>query len=332
MRTRLATGIRRRDLFLPLLAAPLLGALTPARAQAFPVRPLMLVVPAPPGAGTDILARTLADAMGAILGQPIVVENRVGGSGIVGVSHVIRQPADGYTLLLGALGSLVLTPSLHSKPPFDALRDLTPVGLAGRFDFVLVVNPQSLPVSTVKELVEAARARPDGLDYATVTGTVHHLTSELFARETHIALRAVPYKGAAAAAQDVIAGHVPMMWIDLAAAIPHLKGGRLRAIAVGSEKRLALLPDVPTVIEAGVPGFSAFAWQGIVARHGTPPEIIDKLAAAQQQALQSPVVRQKLATLGVEPIPGPPSEMARVLQADLVKWPRIIQEAKIQAE
>lgn len=325
-------GVGRRPFCLSLLATALLAAAAPAEAQAFPTRPIMLVVPAPPGAGTDILARTLAAKMSDSLGQPIVVENRVGGSGIVGVGHVVRQPPDGYTLLLGALGSIVLAPSLHARPPFDPRTDLMPVGLAGRFDFVLVVNPQVLPVASVRELAEAAKKSPAGLDYATVPGTVHHLTSELFARQAGISLRAVQYKGAAAAAQDVIAGHVPLMWIDLAAAVPHLKSGRLKAIAVGSEKRLALLPDVPTVIESGIPDFTAYAWQGLLVRSGTPGAIVDRLAVAQQQALHDPEVRQKLATLGVEPIPGTPADMAKVLRADLAKWPQVIKQAGITAE
>jgi tripartite-type tricarboxylate transporter receptor subunit TctC len=332
MRPVSRVGIGRRAFCIPLLAATLLAAAAPAFAQAFPTRPVMLVVPAPPGAGTDILARTLAAKMSEILGQSVVVENRVGGSGVIGVGHVVRQPADGYTVLLGALGSIVLTPHLHAKPPFDPRADLAPVGLAGRFDFVLVVNPQVLPVTSVKELVAAAKNKPGGLDYATTPGTVHHLTSELFARQAGIPLRAVQYKGAAAAAQDVIAGHVPMMWIDVAGAMPHLKTGRLKPIAVGSERRLALLPDVPTVIESGVPDFTAYAWQGLLVRSGTPAAIIDRLAAAQQQALQDPTVRQKLVTLGVEPIPGTPAEMDKVLQADLAKWPPVMRQAGIKAE
>lgn len=325
-------GIRRRVFCVPLLAAALMGATATVAAQDFPARPLVLVVPAPPGAGTDILARTLAQRMSELLGQPIVVENRVGGSGIVGVSHVLRQPADGYTVLLGALGSIVLTPSLHAKPPFDPAADLQPVGLAGRFDFVLVVNPKVLPVGSVKELVETAKKTPGGLDYATTSGTVHHLTSELFARRAGISLRAVHYKGAAAAAQDVIAGHVPLMWIDLAAALPHLRSGRLKAIAVGSEQRLPQLPEVPTVTESGVPDFTAYAWQGLLVRSGTPQALVDKLSTAEQQALRDPAVRQKLEGLGVEPIPGPPGDMAKVLRADLAKWPQVIRQAGITAQ
>lgn len=322
---------------LPAAAFALLiaGSLaSPAFAQAWPSRPISLVVPAPPGGGTDILGRALAQKFAEVLGQPVIVENKPGASGMIGAGHVARQaPADGHTILLGALGSLVLTPNMYAKVPFNARSDFAPVSMSGRFDFVLVAHPRALPASNLAELIEVARREPRGLNYASPgPGTVHHLASELLARKTGVKLAAIQYKGGAPAVQDVIAGHVPMMVLDVATALPHIKGGKLRAIAVLSEKRIGQLPDVPTVAESGHPGFHASTWQGIVVRAGTPPAIIARLAAAHAQAVSDPAVREKLAAAGIEAIHTTSAEFSEVIRADHAKWSEVIKAAGLSAE
>ncbi|MEO5670963.1 MAG: tripartite tricarboxylate transporter substrate binding protein [Ramlibacter sp.] len=305
-----------------------------ALAQAWPSRPITLVVPSPAGGGTDILGRTLAHKMSESLGQPVVVENKAGASGIIGVGYVARQaPADGYTLLLGALGSLVLTPNMYARVPFDARTDFAPVSLSGRFDFVLVTNPQMLSATNLKELVEAARKEPKGMNYASpAPGTMHHLTTELFARQAGVTLVPIQYKGGAPAMQDVMAGHVPMMFLDVATALPHIRSGKLRALAVTSDKRIASLPAVPTVAESGYPGFIAYAWQGVMVRAGTPPEVVARLAAAHTQAMADPAVREKLVAASVEPMQSTPAEFAEVIRADHAKWSQVIKAAGISAD
>jgi tripartite-type tricarboxylate transporter receptor subunit TctC len=323
--------MQRRTL-LSLLAA---AAVSPvALAQAWPSQPIRLVVPYPAGGGTDFFARTVAPGMGEALGQPVIVENRPGASGIIGATAVARQlPADGHTFLLGDMTTYAVNPSMFAKLSYDPLKDLAPVTMTATFDFLLVVNPKVLPVNNVQELVALAARTPAGINYASPSiGTTHHLATELLARQTGMKLVAITYKGGGPAVQDLLGGQVGMMFLDRASARKFIEAGKLRAIAAAGGKRIAAFPDLPTLAEQGVKGFAVEGWQGFTVRAGTPQPVIRALHAAYLKAIAPADIKRKLEEAGVDVVGGSPEQFTAYIQAETAKWRTVITERGIKAE
>ena len=321
---------RRTTLFTlaPAALAAAAGLCTPARAQAYPIRPIRLVVPYPPGSGTDIVARLLAQQITENWGQQVIVDNKPGAGAIVGVEAVARAAPDGYTIGIGDTGPLAINPALYDKLPYNPATDFVAITHVANLPFVLVVHP-SLPVTTVPELIALAKSQPGKLNYASVgNGSAVHLASELFKRLAGIDIVHIPYKGSAPALAGLLAGEVSLMFVNLFSSIPHLQAGRLRAFAVASPTRTALLPDLPTIAEAGLPGYAFLAWFGIIAPAGTPEPIIDKLNGEFRRILALPDVRdQMLNQGGTEPVGSTSAEFADLMQSDMAKWAKIVKES-----
>ncbi|MEJ0078723.1 MAG: tripartite tricarboxylate transporter substrate binding protein [Alphaproteobacteria bacterium] len=316
-----------------LLLAFLLAAFVapPAgRAQTYPNRPVRLVVPFPPGGPADALGRALADQLNRMWGQPVIIENRGGAGGNLGAEVVARAAPDGYTLLLNA-SSHVINASLYDKLPYDPIRDFTPVSEVASYMLVLVVHP-SLPATSVKDFVVAATAKPDGLSVANAgLGTPTHLAAVLFAQASGANLIHVPYRGAAPASTDLIAGQVPAMFNNPVNAVPQVKSGNLRALAVTGAKRLSLLPDVPTIAESGYPGFETRTWYGLFGPAGMPADIVRKLYADTDKVMRMPEVANNLIAQGWDIAVSPPDQFSIVLQAELDRWSAVVKRAGIKA-
>ena len=320
----------RRRLLAAVGALCVGGVVLPAAAQGYPSKPIRLVVPFPAGGGTDFFARTVGARMDETLGQAIVIDNRPGGSTIIGAENVKNSSPDGYTVLLGDLGTYALNPSLFRKLPYDPANDFAPVTLTGRFVLTIAVNPSALNVSSIKELIDAAKKAPGTINYASPgTGSPHHLAMELFAKEAGIKLTHVPYKGAAPALQDLIGGQVAVMPVDIAAGMPHIKSGKIKVLGTATPTPVAALPGVPAIASAGLPGFEAWAWQGLAVPKGTPPDVIAKLRDGYIKAVNDPAVRAKLVEAGIEPLQSTPQEMASYIGAETAKWAKVIKEANI---
>lgn len=324
--------MQRRSL-ISLLAGAALAPMALAQAT-WPSQPIRLVVPYPAGGGTDFFARLVAPGMGEALGQPVIVDNRPGASGIIGASAVARQlPADGHTFLLGDMTTYAVNPSMFEKLSYDPLKDLAPVTMTAKFDFLLVVNPNVLPVHNVQELVALAAKTPAGINYASPSvGTTHHLATELLARETGMKLVAITYKGGGPAVQDLLGGQVGLMFLDRATARPHLESGRLRPIAAAGSKRIAAYPNVPTVAEQGVKAFDVEGWQGFTVRTGTPEAVIRALNAAYLKAIAPAEIRRRLDENGIDPVGGTPQQFTAYMQTETVKWRTVIKERNIKPE
>jgi len=304
-----------------------------AHAQVYPAKPIRLIVPYPAGGGTDFFARAVGAQLSQQLGQQIVVENRPGAATIIGAEAVAKSPADGYTILLGDTATFSVNPSLYKKLPYDPLKDLAPVTLTGRFALLLVVNPSKLTANSVKELVEEAKKAPGKIDYASPgPGSPHHLAMEMFKQRTGTQFTHVPYKGAGPAIQDLLGGQIPLMFLDLAAGAPQVKSGKLKALAVASDKRIAALPELPTVAESGVPGFEAWAWQALAVPAGTPKDIVAKLNAEFRKAVGVPELRQKLVDAGIDPLQSSPEDASAYIRSETLKWAKVIGEGKITGE
>jgi tripartite-type tricarboxylate transporter receptor subunit TctC len=304
-----------------------------AHAQVYPAKPIRLIVPYPAGGGTDFFARAVGVQLSQQLGQQIVVENRPGAATIIGAEAAAKSAPDGYTLLLGDTATFAVNPTLYKKLPYDPLKDLAPVSLTGRFALLLVVNPSSLKATSVKELVEEAKKTPGKIDYASPgPGSPHHLAMEMFKQRTGTEFTHVPYKGSGPAIQDLLGGQIPLMFLDLAAGAPQIKSGKIKALAVASDKRIAALPDLPTVAESGVPGFEAWAWQALAVPAGTPKDIIAKLNAEYRKAIGTPELRQKLIDAGIDPLQSSPEEAAAYFKSETAKWAKVIGEGKITVE
>ena len=302
-----------------------------AQAQEFPARPIRLVVPFPAGGGTDVVARAVAPKMSEVLGQVVVIDNRAGAGGNVGAELVAKAPADGYTILLAA-STVAINVTLMPNLPFDPLKDFSPIVLLLMNQSVLVVNPK-LPVSSLQEFIALAKSKPGGLTYGSSgNGSGAHLAGEMFKIMAEVDLTHVPYKGAAPAMNDLIAGHIDAMIIDLAVAMPQVKASKVKALAIGSAQRFESLPDVPTISEAGVPGYEISGLMGLVAPTGTPRDIIARLNEAANRSLQTPEVRQQLTALGTIPMGGPPERLGQVLRADIEKYGRIVRAAKMKVD
>lgn len=314
-----------------LIGAALLGCALEAQAQAYPMRAVRLVVPSSPGGGADITARIISPKLSEYLRQQVVVENRAGAGTMIGGEVVARAAPDGYTLLL-ATAPLAINPAMYRKVPYDALRDFAPITQVVSLPNLLISHP-SLPVKTVKELVAFARSRPGALSFASAgVGTAPHLFMELFLEMAALKMVHVPYKGAGPGVVGVIAGHVPLMTPTIFAALGHVRDGRLRGLGVTGAKRASGAPDIPTIAEAGVPGYEASNWFGVSAPAGTPREIVNRIYSDIARALQQPDVKGRLSADGAEPVGSTPDEFAAYIRAETEKWAKVVRNAGIQPE
>lgn len=297
-------------------------------ARAYPERPIRLLIAQAPGGNADIIARALADGLAERLGQSIVADNRPGASGIIATETTVRAAPDGYTILL-VPSSFGVNPAVTRKLPYDQLRDLTPITLVASAPNVLVVGP-ALPIKSVADLVKAAKANPGKLTYGS-SGNLGspHLAGELFELMTGTDMVHVPYKGAATAMVDLIGGRISLSFASLPSAISHIRGGRLTAIAVTSEKRFPLMPDLPTVSESGLPGFETTAWQGLVAPAKTPPAVIKRLNAESIYVLNQPLMRERLTQNGAVAVGSTPEELWAFARAQIEKWGKVVKAAGI---
>ena len=307
-----------------LLAFSALAAAPMAGAQAYPAKPIRIVVPFPPGGATDILARAVAQKLTDAWGQAVVVDNRPGAGGNIGSEIVAKAAPDGYTLEMGTVGTHAINASLYAKMPYDHVKDFAPVILVAGVPNVLVVNP-SLPVSSVQELIAYAKANPGKLNFASSgSGTSIHLAGELFKVMAGVQMTHIPYKGSAPALQDLIGGQVQLMFDNLPPSLPHIKAGKLRALAVTSATRSSALPDTPTIAESGLPGFEASSWFGVLAPAGTPPAIIARLNAEIGAWLASAEAKEKMLALGANIGGGSPEDFARHIAAETAKWQKVV--------
>jgi tripartite-type tricarboxylate transporter receptor subunit TctC len=314
-----------------LVFACLVALASESLAQAdYPSRPVRIVVNSAPGGGTDILARVLAQQLSRS-GQNFFVENRGGGGGIIGIEAVINAPRDGYTLLMTP-STVAVLPAVTKQARYDAAKDLAAITQVAGISNVLVVHPD-VPVKTLKELIALAKAKPGALNYASAgAGSSPHMSMELLKHMAGIDLQHIPFKGTGPAMTEVLSGRISALFSNMLTGKPLIEAEKLRALAISGPKRVAALPDVPTVAEAGVPGYSALQWYGLLAPAGTPKEIIDKLQAAVAEALRLPDVRERLAQDGAEPVGGPSADFTALIKADLEKWSNIARTANIQAE
>ncbi|WPH14830.1 tripartite tricarboxylate transporter substrate binding protein [Variovorax paradoxus] len=309
------------------LASTLLLACLPlaaaAQAGSFPDKPIRIVVPFPPGGATDAAARLVAVKMGEHWGQPVVVDNRAGAGGNVGSDLVAKAPPDGYTLVMGVTGSHAINTSLYSRMPYDPVADFVAISQVAVVPNVLVVHP-SVPAKNLAELVALAKKEPGKLNYASLgNGTAAHLGMEMLKSEAGVDIAHVPYKGSAPAVSDLLAGQVQMMVDGLPSALPHVKAGKLRAIALTSLRRAPSLPELPTIAET-YPGFYADAWSGLFAPKGTPQPVVDKLSAEVQRILKLPEVREKLTALGAEPVGSTQAEFTAHVKREIEKWAKVV--------
>ena len=315
-----------------LAAATALAATAPALAQdGYPNKPIRMVLPFPPGGVTDLLARALADKLGPRLGQPVIVDNKPGAGTVLASDLVAKAPADGYTVLLAA-SSLGTAPLIYSKVSYDAIKSFTPVTQVASVVHVLVVNP-SLPVKSVKDLVEYARAHPGKLNYSsTGAGTSTHLEGELFKSMANVYMVHIPYKGSGPALTDLVAGEVNVMFDALGSSGPFLKADKLRVLAVTTAKRSESIPELPTVAESGVPGYEAMPWLGLVAPAGTPAPVVERLHREIAAILKEPDIRERFKGWGLDIIGNTPTEFASFIRRDVDQWARVIKKASIKAD
>ena len=313
------------------LSAGLIAASIAAYAQDYPVKPVRLVVASTPGGGTDISARLIAPKLSEYLGQQVLVENRAGATTTIGVNFVARAAPDGYTLLMG-VSSLTINPHILTNIPYDAVKDLAPVSQVVVAPNIMVSHP-SLPARSVKELIAFARARPGQLNFAAGgAGSSQHLAIELFLSMTGLKIVHVPYKGQGPALLDVMAGHVSLMMANVISALPPVRNGRIHALGVTGLQRATVAPDIPTIAEAGVPGYEVVQWYGVLAPAATPRDIIAKLHAGTVRAVQDPLVRQRIVSDGGEPVGNTPEEFAAIIRADFRKWGDVIRKAGIRVD
>ncbi len=321
-------------LFLALAGTTALAA-TPVLAQTrsdYPNRPIRIIVAQAPGSGPDIMARTIGQKLTQAWGQQVIVDNRPGANGIIGMEAAAKSKPDGYTLVLAVPSALTMNPYVYKQLPYDTFRDFVPITQAATNTFGLVINP-SLPVKTVKELVALGRARPGQVSYGSFgVGNQTHLAGELFAAETKIKMLHVPYKSAVASLTDLIAGQVQMTFQFMPTALPHVKSGKLRALGVSSMKRTPLAPDLPTIIEAGLPGFEVIGWNGVHVPRGTPRAVIMRINTELVKALNMPDIQERMSVAGLEPAGSPLAAFAEFVKRDLARWAKVVKDAGIQPE
>lgn len=314
-----------------LAACALAVAAAGAFAQAFPTKPIRLIVPFPPGGAVDFYARVVQPALSETLGQQVIIENKAGASGMVGAEFVAKSPPDGYTLLLGNIASLAINAGIYPKMPYDPLKDLTPIVRTVDVNYVMVVHP-SLPGRTVAEVIAYVKANPGKVSYGSAgSGSLPHLGTELFKAQTGTNMVHVPYKGGGPMVTDLLGGNVQLVIADQANLMPHVQGGKLRAIAVATPKRSPNMPDVPTIAES-LPGFDATAWQGLVGPAGMSPDVVKRLNEAFNQVMAMPAVREKLVGGGLEPVGGTPDQFAKFIAAEIAKWTKISRDVGAKAE
>jgi tripartite-type tricarboxylate transporter receptor subunit TctC len=312
----------------------LVAALVPlgAAAQAYPAKPIHVVVPFPPGGPTDVLGRLLGQALGDAFGQTVVVENKVGAAGNIGVDAVAKAPPDGTTVGIIPAGNIAVNPTLFPSLPYKAA-DLAPVTMLATVDNVLVVNAESVPAKNVKELLDLAAKKPGTLSYASPgAGSQAHLAGALLELSTGVQLLHVPYRGIAPAVNDLVGGQVSMMFAPLQTALPFVRSGKLRALGVASQKRSPLLPELPTIAEQGVPKFEAVSWYALMVPTGTPADVIEKLSAATLRFLALPDTRAKLAAQGMDPGGGSPQDLAATVRAESARWSEVVRKQNIKPE
>jgi tripartite-type tricarboxylate transporter receptor subunit TctC len=310
----------------------LVAVAAPGSAQDYPAKPVRVIVPTPPGGMADILARSFGQKFGETIKQPVIVENKAGAGGVIAADFVAKSPADGYTLYLGFHGTNSILPTLDPKVPYNAAKDFAPIIHIANLPNVLVVNSK-VEAKSVKELVELARSKPGTLSFASQgIGSSGHVAGEQFRLLTGLDIVHVPYKGAAPALQDLIAGRVPMMFDIVPFALQHIQEGNVRGLAVAAPQRVAVLPDIPTMAEAGYPGVQGGAWFALFAPAGTPPAIIDLLNKAGREAFNAPEVRQRLEPRGVVLVLGTPAELGAHVAADTERWAKVIRDAGIKLE
>ena len=314
-------------LLLPCLLAA--ASATAAHADAYPTRPIRLIVPFAAGGGNDTVARLVGDSLGKRLGQAVVVDNRPGAGGVVGAEAAARAPADGYTLFLGGVGSHAINPNLHKDLPYDPIKDFAAVSLLASAPLILVVHP-SVPAQSVQELIAYAKSHPGKLNYASNgNGSSSHLAAVMFASMTGTDMVHIPYKGLSPALTDLLSGQDQLMFSSVVAILPHVRAGKLRALAVTSRKRMALLPDIPTIAESGVANYETSSWYGILAPAGTPPEIVRRLHDEIVEVLAQDDVRKALAREGAEPVGDTPEEFTAFIRAEKQRMGDVIKSSKL---
>jgi tripartite-type tricarboxylate transporter receptor subunit TctC len=315
--------------FIALLAAAL--ACAAAQAQSYPVKPIRFIVSFPPGGSSDLIARSIAPLMAEKLGQPVLVENRPGAGGNIGVDAVAKAAPDGYTIGLAAAGALSTNISLYPSMPFHPEKDLAPVSLLAMIPFFLVAHPSQPP--SLKQVIDAAKAKPGAIAYGYGgNGSTMHMVGELFNMMAAVKLQGVPYKGSGPVSADVLAGQVPLGVVDVPSAIAHVRAGKMRALAVTTKRRIAAAPEVPTMDEAGVPGYEAIGWFGVVVPANTPAEIINRLNREIAAALAVPEIRERAIAAGAEPAASTPQEFAALIREETRKWAQVIKTAEIKLQ
>jgi len=321
---RLSISIALRSVCALILALACAGA----NAQAYPSKPIRLVVPYPAGGPLDIMARAIGQKLTEAWNQPVVVDNRAGAGGNIGADLVAKAAPDGYTLLMGAVATQAINPALYSKIPYDAAKDFAAVALVAQVPNILVVNP-AVPVKSVHELIELARAKPGTLNFASgSTGSTGHLAGELFKTMAGVDMVHIPYKGAAPATTDLLAGQVQLMFDNLANALPNVKAGKLRALAVTTLARSPAVPELPTIAESGLPGFDLSTWFGLLVPAGTPPEIVAKLNAEVVRALNASDMRERLQRMGAEPpANNTPEHFAVFIRSEAAKYAKVVKSS-----
>lgn len=321
--------LKRLGAYLAVLATALA---TPALAKDFPSRNLTIIVPQPPGGGTDIISRVIGQQLSQQLGVPVVIENRAGAGTVVGTEAAAKAAPDGYTLLAGLTANMAVNPSLFKHLAYDPVRDFTPVGMMAEFPFVLVVS-DDFPAKSVKELIALAKDKPGTINFASAgNGSGQHLSAELFKLMTGTSMTHVPYRGAAPAYTDVIAGRTPVFFDNLSSALGKIKGGSVRALAVTGSARAPLLPEVPTVAEAGVPGYQNYVWFGLWAPKKTPPEVVEKLHKEIVKAVSTPSVEEQIVRDAGVPMLTPLAKIEPLVKSDIAKWHDVVERAHIQVQ
>jgi tripartite-type tricarboxylate transporter receptor subunit TctC len=316
-----------------LIALGCLLATASAHAQNYPAKPITIIVPAAPGGVTDALGRVLAKRFTDAWGQQAVVENKPGANNQIAAEYIAKSPADGYTLFVGPETTFIVNPSLYSKLAYDPVKDFTPITGLVTINHALIVHP-SLPVASVKDIIELAKNKPGELNYGTFgVGSSGHLNMEMFQTQAGVKFQPVHYKGATPALTDVIAGHIQMMFISVGSAVPQWKAGKVKLIAIGAGKRLALLPEAPTVSESGLPGYEAISWFGLFAPPGMPREIVDKINSEVRGMFADPEIRKSfLDPQFFESIAGSPEQLAEYIRVEEPKWRKVIRDAGIKVE
>jgi tripartite-type tricarboxylate transporter receptor subunit TctC len=317
--------------FIAVLVAAL-GLVAPAVAQTYPAKPIRLIVPFPPGGGTDTVSRIIANELAKQTGWSIVVDNKAGASGTVGLAEAARAGNEGYDIVMGQADNMIIAPAIQKSMPVDPIKDLTPVALVASSPFLFMTAANS-PYKTLGDVIAAAKANPTGITYGSAGhGTFPQLAFELLQQQANFKITEIPYKGAAPAINDLLGGHVALAALSIASGMPHIQGGKVRGLAVTSAKRSPALPDVPTVAEAGFKDFEAIGWLGILAPNGTPPAVIQRLNAELGKVMQSAEVRKQLLAQGVEARTSTPQEFGALLKSETEKWHGIVKTAGIKPQ